>query len=61
MDRSINPGLRRGPALFTDVPAGSHSIEITVPGYRKWTGSIEVDAGTRAKLDAELTLSLTHI
>jgi len=55
MDRSINADLIDGTALFTDVPAGSHSIEITVPGYQKWSGSIEVEAGTRAKLDAELT------
>jgi len=55
MDRSVSADLIDGTALFTDVPAGSHSIEITVPGYQKWTGSIDVDAGTRAKLDAELT------
>jgi len=55
LDRGASIELIDGTASLSDISVGSHTVEIDVPGYRKWTGTIEVEAGVKSKLDAELT------
>jgi hypothetical protein len=43
------------PYTFTNVPAGTHTINLTLTGHYDWTTTVQVTAGETAYVDATLT------
>ena len=43
------------PYTFTNVPAGVHTLNLTLTGYHNWTTTVQVTAGETAYVDATLT------
>ena len=43
------------PHTFTNVPAGTHTIKLTLTGYYNWTKSVQVTAGETTYVYATLT------
>jgi TonB family protein len=42
------------PFVDSKIKAGSHRVEVVKDGYEPWSGTVSVQAGKRAKLDARL-------
>ena len=42
------------PMTLSDVTAGSHTVSLELPGYRRWAGSVNVVAGERNRVAASL-------
>jgi serine/threonine-protein kinase len=42
------------PMTLSDVTAGSHTVSLDLPGYRRWTASVDVVAGERNRVAASL-------
>lgn len=42
------------PLTLEAVPAGRHTVQLTLPGYPAWTTSVTVEAGGRARVAASL-------
>jgi parallel beta-helix repeat protein len=43
------------PYTFTNVPAGTHTIKLSLEGYQDWSTSVHVIAGTTSSVHATLT------
>ena len=43
------------PLTISNVPVGSHTVKVTLPGYEDWSGSITVSAGVTASISPTLT------
>ncbi len=50
-------GIARGttPATISDIPTGSHMLELRRQGYSNWSASLEIIGGTEVSIDAILT------
>jgi hypothetical protein len=42
------------PMAIETVPAGDHTIGLAAAGYQRWTGSVRVSTGERARVTASL-------
>jgi hypothetical protein len=42
------------PLVLSDVRAGAHAVRLEMDGYRSWSTSVNVDAGTSARVAASL-------
>lgn len=51
------PTERVSPATIRDVPAGSHVVDLTLAGYRPWSGTVTVQEGK----ERSLLVSLRHL
>jgi len=49
----VNKGIT--PMILSDVPAGSHMLELWYPGYTSLKKSVEIKAGTTSYVDASLS------
>jgi len=54
-------GIYKGTSPLTvTLPAGSHSIQMSMSGYNSWSGSTNVNVGQTTSVSASLTPSVTY-
>ncbi len=54
-------GIYKGTSpLPVTLPAGSHSIQMSMSGYNSWSGSTNVNVGQTTSVSASLTPSVTY-
>jgi hypothetical protein len=48
------------PAVLDNVKAGSHTVRLELDGFRVWTTTVLIKAGTRTRIAASLERSSTR-
>ena len=49
-----NKSLGQTPLAVTDLPVGSGTVRLELAGYRSWSSTVQVTAGTRERVAASL-------